>query len=157
MNVCCPPIIRRRTNVVLMLVHRLRRWLAITTTLGVRLSRAGVIVAVQQVYDADPNNVLMLVHHLRRWPNIRTIWVRRRSPAGVIVAVQQVYGSHQCCSNVRPPSATLARHYNNIGWMSVACWVDGSHLFCACSMRSRQLLQTVWEQWRSLGMCSCPS
>ena len=38
---------------------------------------------------------------------------------------------NRCCFNVGPPSAMLARHWNNIGSMSYVCWtatsVNGCH------------------------------
>ena len=41
----------------------------------------------------------------------------------------------QCCFNVGPPSATLAQHWNNIGWTSRVCWVVCKELVNNASSR----------------------
>ena len=45
-----------------------------------------------------------------------------------------------CCTNVGPPSTTLAQHWYNVGSMSLDCWVlPGEH-----QIRSASTCSSVW-------------
>ena len=50
--------------------------------------------------------------------------------------------STQCCTNVGPPSTTLAQHWLNIGWMSRVCW--------ATSMSEVRMLDMLAEAGKTI-------
>ena len=118
------------------LVHRLRRWPNIKTTL------------VQRAFDLSqtntrpwPNAALLLVHRLRRWANIKTALVRPPICAGFGV-VRFWRGEKSCCWQLKYDSGELPQQTRDIDpifvsfrasiadrestlnqhWLKILCW-----------------------------------
>ena len=107
--------IRQRPNAVSMLAQRLWHRLSIDPALGGCLVFAGQLVDFPMAFrviklemSISSASWSLSVTATRQWP-----WWQEPSKYETL---------HQCWRNVGAPSATLARHYVNIGWASLVCW-----------------------------------
>ena len=141
-----------------MLVHRRRQWPNNKTALTRRLAYkpgGGLLGSVRglsgMIRVCGEHCCLVLGRSLRCWPNMNTslafagdVWGLRRR----LRSKHQTFS--QGCFNVGPPSATLAQHWNNLGWTSrvyTGCACGGVSILTDPSRLSVHINQ-IWHTAR---------